>query len=124
MSKYLSSATLPAQKYWNSTGRGIPDVSALATNFQVLITNFLGPLSGTSAATPTWAGTLSVINGLRNQAGLKPLGFANPALYKLASVGTDIVAGNNKVTSCPAGFPAVAGWDAITGACCAKLCQL
>ena len=146
VSKYLSTATLPSSQYFNSTGRGIPDVSALATNFQVgnvfvstfdnavphctrthgvvgtgapqvIISQYLGPLSGTSAATPTWAGTLAVMNGLRSQAGKAPLGFANPALYGISGgVGTDIVAGNNKVSSCPAGFPAIAGWDAITGA--------
>lgn len=101
---------------------------------QVLISDYLGPLSGTSAATPTWAGTLSLMNGLRAQAGKKPIGFANPLLYSLGSgVGTDITAGDNKQAFCSAGalcprrayivrscfggtgFLAATGWDAITG---------
>ena len=32
---YLGKPNLPAQQYWNKSGRAIPDVSALATNFQV-----------------------------------------------------------------------------------------
>ena len=37
------------------------------------------------------------------------------ARYKLGRVGQDITSGNNKVSACPAGFPAVEGYDAITG---------
>jgi hypothetical protein len=51
--------------YYNTTGRGFPDVSALSTNFQVVIQGAWGPISGTSAATPTFAAVIALINDLR-----------------------------------------------------------
>lgn len=114
---YKSSASLPDQQYWNASGRGIPDVAALATNYQVIIQNSNGPISGTSAATPTFAALVAAANSERMKAGKSVLGFINPTLYKAgaAGIGYDVVAGNNKDPSCPAGFPATKGWDAITG---------
>ena len=75
-----------------------------------------GTLSGTSAATPTFAGMVARINDDLVKAGKPTVGFINPALYKAGgSVGTDIVDGNNKKRGCKAGFPATAGFDAVTG---------
>jgi tripeptidyl-peptidase-1 len=116
VAKYLANATgLPAAKYYNATGRGIPDVAALSTNFAVLSQNFWGRLTGTSAATPTFAAIISRIAADRMGKGLSKLGFLNPALYKLGKVGYDVVSGANKNPSCPQGFPARAGWDAVSG---------
>lgn len=39
---YLSAKGLPEASRWNSSGRAVPDVSAVSTNFQVLIQNFTG----------------------------------------------------------------------------------
>eukprot|EP00494_Astrolonche_serrata_P018187 UN18379 len=58
---------------------------------------------------------VSVINDGLISAGKPPVGFINQVLYKVGTLGLDIVDGNNKVGGCPAGFPAVKGWDAITG---------
>ncbi len=41
---------------------------------------------GTSAAAPEWAGVLSLINDLRLNAGLPPLGFVNVRLYQVRVV--------------------------------------
>lgn len=112
---YLNQPNLPSTSVFNTTGRGIPDVSALSTNYQIVISGAWGPLSGTSAATPTFAAMISLINGARKADGKPPLGFLSPALYASGAAFTDITQGNNKSPPCPTGFPATAGWDAITG---------
>jgi len=91
-------------------------VSALSTNFQICSSGAYGPLSGTSAATPTFAGMVSVINDALLSEGKPPVGFINPVLYKSTKhIGFDVTDGNNKQLGCPAGFPAVKGWDALSG---------
>lgn len=115
VSGYMKQSGLPDQQYWNSSGRAIPDVAALATNYQVIVRGSTSSESGTSASAPVFAGLIALVNSARLAAGKKSLGFLNPALYQLPSVGADIVAGNNKVAGCPAGFPALSGWDAVTG---------
>ena len=81
----------------------MPDVAALATNFQVCSGGAYGPLSGTSAATPTFAGIVSTINDARLAKGLSTVGFINPTLYAGASaspIGFDVTVGNNKAKGC------------------------
>ena len=94
-----------------------PDVSALGTCYTVFSGGAaVGTLSGTSAATPTFAGMVSRINDALVAAGKPTVGFINPTLYAAGgSVGTDITSGNNKKKACKAGFPAVVGFDAVTG---------
>jgi len=120
---YLQSANLPDSKLYAAHGCAKPDIAALSTNFQVYSGS--GPagtlISGTSAASPVFAGMVAVINDLRVASGKPPVGFINPALYSAAEgsasdfLGFDVVLGNNKHSGCKAGFPAVAGWDAVTG---------
>lgn len=107
VTSYLSNNNLPSTKYYNANGRGIPDVSAVATNFEIVIQGIWGPISGTSAATPLFAGVVSLLNDARYQINKSRLGFVNPLLYQWKSIGTDITSGNNKATGCPEGFPAV-----------------
>lgn len=114
---YLSNSTnvtFPSQQFWNRTGRGVPDVSALGTNFETYSYGW-GTETGTSAATPTFAAIITRINAER-VANRKPtLGFINPRLYELGSVGFDVVEGDNRNPSCPAGFQATKGWDPVSG---------
>ena len=124
---YLSSgATLPKSHFFNATGRAFPDVSALGTNFMVFSPKSGGasqwwPVSGTSCASPTFAGVITRVNAARMSAGKPALGFLNPAIYKLGKVGKDVTAGINVDPDCLfgiikiPGFPAVAGWDAVSG---------
>jgi len=113
---YLKSGVdLPKASCWNSTGRAIPDVSALSTNYQTLSQNFTGSATGTSAAAPVFAALVALVNQRRAEAGKAPLGFLNPALYTLQGVGRDVVDGENKSWPCSHGFKAAPGWDAITG---------
>ena len=74
-----------------------------------------GTLSGTSAATPSWAGIASLLNDALYARGEKGIGYLNPTLYKMAGVGVDITAGDNKVFPCDGGFAAVAGFDLVSG---------
>lgn len=122
VTKYLGGSGLPDQQYWNKTGRGIPDVAALSTNFQIYIQQSLGPLSGTSAATPTFGTLVACANAERSKAGKSPLGFINPVLYKAGSagIGTDVVSGNNKDPSCPAGKCARTSAVCLLHVCCVR----
>jgi len=115
-SYFSANKDLPPSRYYNKSGRAIPDVSAIATNFRVTIANYsTGTLSGTSAATPSWAGIASLLNDALYARGEKGIGYLNPTLYKMAGVGVDITAGDNKVFPCDGGFAAVAGFDLVSG---------
>lgn len=114
---------LPAevQKQLNNR-RGVPDVSGDADPYTGLAFYENGGWSiagGTSASAPLWAGIIAVADQMAG----KPLGFINPALYKLASNQDtysqdfrDIIVGNNtNVAAGVQGYPAVPGWDPVTG---------
>ena len=103
--------------------RGLPDVAANADPLSALAIYVDGQwqqVGGTSAATPTWAGIIAVANQMAG----RPLGFINPALYKIATSNKgasdfrDITSGNNSFNEgnvTVRGYTARAGWDAITG---------
>eukprot|EP00945_MAST-04E_sp_MAST-4E-sp1_P005167 g5167.t1 len=115
---YLNSSkvTLPNAKYYSADGRATPDISAVATNFLICSggCDGAGTLTGTSAATPTVAGMVSVINDKLAEQGKPPVGFINPLIYG-HNVGFDVLTGNNKASGCPTGFQATEGWDPVTG---------
>jgi tripeptidyl-peptidase-1 len=106
-------------KYFNSSGRAYPDISAQATNFVIVASGSTQAVSGTSCSAPTTAGIFQLLNSARIASGKKGLGFLNPWLYNTASTGfTDIK--NGKIGGCSgvisgAGFSAVTGWDPATG---------
>ncbi|XP_029457760.1 tripeptidyl-peptidase 1 [Rhinatrema bivittatum] len=123
---YLMTASkLPPESYYNSSGRAYPDIAALSDNYWVVTNRIPIPwVSGTSASTPVFGGILSLINDKRLQKGLPPLGFLNPALYKLHSSGNssalfDVTTGchlsclDEKVQG--QGFCAAPLWDPVTG---------
>jgi len=114
---YLQQPNLPT-KYFNGTGRGLPDLSAPADEVMIVIHGSISPIGGTSCASPMVAGLFSMINGARLQAGKSSVGFINPAIYQLSSENAaafhDITEGSNPDGCCP-GFPATKGWDAVTG---------
>ena len=112
-------ANLPPASYYNATGRGFPDVSAVGTNFLVVVGGIGGPpmpVSGTSAATPIFSAMLAMINNELIAAGKRPIGFANPALYAApSSIWHPITQGNNACYPCNVGFTAAAPWAPISG---------
>jgi len=100
---------------FNSTGRAYPDVSAQSMNFSIVSGGRNGLVSGTSAAAPTFAAVISLLNDARVASNLSSLGFLNPFLYSKGVEGlTDILAGNNPGCGTE-GFNASTGWDPVTG---------
>ena len=116
---------------YNPQGRGFPDIAAQAVRYSV--TNVRGTLQlvgGTSAAAPTIAGLVSLLNSARLKAGMPALGFLNPWIYApdLHGAFTDITTGGSKgcngrdlFSGLPtpvvpgAGWNATEGWDPVTG---------
>eukprot|EP00058_Branchiostoma_floridae_P021589 XP_002607079.1 hypothetical protein BRAFLDRAFT_118677 [Branchiostoma floridae] len=104
-----------------ASGRAYPDVAALSDNYWVVMDLIPTPfISGTSAATPVFAGILSLINDLRFQQGKPALGFFNPLLYKSGwEYLYDVTVGCNlgcldDLTNLQ-GFCPTEGWDPVTG---------
>jgi len=113
---YLSSSAdlPPPSRGYNTSGRAYPDISAQATDF--CVTPFGCGVAGTSCATPTAAGVFGLLNDLRMQAGKSTLGFLNPLIYSNAAAFNDITSGSNGGCGLfGGGWPATAGWDAVTG---------
>jgi subtilase family serine protease len=103
--------------------RGVPDVAADADPLTGLAFYEAGQWTlagGTSASAPLWAGLIAIADQMAGH----PLGFINPALYKLAQSPNyaqdfhDIAVGNNSVDAGGVkviGYSAGPGWDAVTG---------
>jgi kumamolisin len=97
--------------------RNGPDVAANA-NFTFYVcadqtTCTANEYGGTSFAAPMWAGYLALVNQQALANSGKTLGFINPLIYPLgvnsqSAYFHDITSGSN-------GFPAVAGYDLVTG---------
>ncbi len=113
---YLNSGEAPSKSHFNVSGRAYPDVSAFATNFEIVDYGSIEEVGGTSCAAPTVAGIISILNDVRLNKGQKTLGFLNPLLYTtLKGKGFfDIVNGNNGNDVC-SGFKAIKGWDPASG---------
>ncbi len=110
-----------------STTRGVPDVSADAsdrTGVAVVFRSGTGDTvqshGGTSASAPIWAALIA----LADQYAGHHLGFVNPAIYQIAhsphyhQAFHDITTGNNTVRFPPTtitGYQAAPGWDPVTG---------
>jgi tripeptidyl-peptidase-1 len=118
VNKYIQSkgggaADFPAAKYFNASGRGYPDISALAgvqNPYCVVADGATTGVGGTSAACPVAAGIFAKVNSARIKSGGKPLGFLNPFIYQNTHCFQDVMHGNNKGAG-RAGFPAVQGWE-------------
>ena len=124
-----SVTTLLGDKITPITGRTTPDVSFNSAVYGGVLAylGFLGRwgvFGGTSASSPAWAAIIAILN----QANHGPVGFINPAIYKLgeSSQGKfgffspfhDITTGNNADCSglCGEdGYVATTGYDLTTG---------
>jgi len=115
---YLAKAGLPDAAKFNASGRGFPDISAAAVQFPVYISaHAFSTVAGTSCASPTAAGIFGLLNDKRLASGKASLGFLNPLLYAApAGALTDVTSGSQRGCGfSEPGFPALEGWDAVTG---------
>ncbi|KAH9027944.1 subtilisin-like protein [Lactarius pseudohatsudake] len=100
---------------YNPGGRGFPDISSQAIEFVYVLGGKLEFVTGTSGSVPTVAGIISLLNDYLISKGSTPLGFLNPWLYGTGLPGlNDIISGSNPGCNTD-GFPAVTGWDPVTG---------
>jgi kumamolisin len=98
--------------------RQVPDVAAAAdpeSGFLVYFEGRPGVIGGTSAATPFWAGAMTLVRQLAARQGVGRLGFVAPMLYELARTPApapafhDVTRGGNRY------YDAAPGWDYSTG---------
>merc|ERR1719242_583084 len=101
----------------------VPDISAQAVDYVVVVENEYYVVSGTSASCPLIAGMISMINAGRADNGEEALGFLNPTLYALFDERSndeyfnDVTSGYNEgcTVDDDIGWYAASGWDPITG---------
>ena len=115
-----SSLPFPPRGAFNPSGRGFADVAALGANILVFANDGPALLSGTSASTPLVAALFTLLNGQLLNQGLPPVGFSNPALYKLPRKAfTETLLSSN--TGCQysrvpmQGFNSTTGWNPLSG---------
>jgi kumamolisin len=111
---WQASAGVPPRGSGSASGRGVPDVAAVAdpqTGYQVIVDGKSLVIGGTSAVAPLWAGLVCRLAQLVG----RPLGLAQTALYAGASP-DGVPTGFRDITSGSNGaYSAKAGWDACTG---------
>jgi len=111
--------------YFNSSGRGYPDIAAVGETMIMIVDDGQSQaVGGTSASSPIVAGVFTLLNDYVLSKSGKPLGPMNQLLYQMAvkqpTAFTDITSGNNACTeqgcshNCK-GFTAAVGWDPVTG---------
>lgn len=99
---------------FNSNGRAYPDAATSADFYAMVVDGTFQLVGGTSAASPTFAGIVALLNDARMAAGKSPLGFLNPLLYKASKALNDITIGSNPGCG-TSGFNCTVGWDPVTG---------
>lgn len=112
----------PRVGLFNSTGRAVPDISAIGSGFQIIMGGEMSEVLGTSASAPVVAAMVALINDARMRAGKQSLGWLNPLLYsaKVRAVLRDVMVGESYGCLFPDGstqdgWPAVQGYDCVTG---------
>lgn len=106
---------MPVNLNGGTTGRGVPDVAAVAdpyTGYAVFVGGSWTEVGGTSAVAPLYAGLMARINSLAG----KRFGLINTLIYGSTTTSgfNDITAGNNSADGIN-GYSAGVGWDAVTG---------
>ncbi len=115
------SGVINKQNEGSTVYRNAPDVSANA-NFTFYVCADQTGLSGctandyggTSFAAPMWAAYLALANEQLASNGQPPLGFINPAIYNIG-VSSGYDTDFHDITSGSNGYPAVTGYDLVTG---------
>jgi kumamolisin len=116
---YQSSVEVPKRNVTGTSGRGLPDIAGNASvnsGYPLFLAGqSSGPIGGTSAVAPLYAGLVAVMNGNLGSS----VGFINPTLYGMAASAFNDVFGppgpaNNSYNG-TTGYPASKGWNACTG---------
>merc|ERR1719215_2604248 len=96
VASYFEQSDIPSssERGYNTSGRGFPDIAAQATNF--CVTPFGCGVAGTSCATPAAGGIFALLNDLRIQNNMSPLGFLNPLIYANPDVFFDVTTGSDR----------------------------
>lgn len=100
---------------YNKTGRGYPDVAAQGNHDAIAWNGILRTVGGTSASSPNFAAVIALVNDALLSKGKPVLGFLNPWIYGGAYKALTDVVGGSSIGCNGTGFPAQAGWDAVTG---------
>jgi len=122
LKKSDAAGVTPPDAAFTRTGRGYPDVSAMAGQqnpYCVAATLALKPsltgVAGTSAACPVVSGLFARLNSARAEKGMPNMGFLNPWIYQNPQAWNDVTQGSVTGASSVKGFSALDGWDAATG---------
>lgn len=127
---------LPAGSTAIGSMRGVPDVGYQASSRTGVLVYITDPgysgikcgsttcsqgwyvVGGTSSGSPQWAAIVAIADQLNGG----PLGYLNPALYKIgadparyAADFYDVTTGQNQTDPTIPGYPATTGWDPVTG---------
>ena len=119
-SYFSSGVDLPPSSDYNATGRGYPDVAALAgqaNGYCVAARGNYLKVGGASAACPVFAGHIAILNDKLLAAGQQPMGFLNVWIHTVAGPAgafNDVTTGTNNA-GFGDGFTAAKGWDPATG---------
>lgn len=118
--KSLVSANDTKIGLFNSSGRAVPDISAIGSGFQIEYGGGGSVVLGTSASTPVVAAMIALINDARLRAGKPSLGWLNPLLYsaEVRKVLSDITLGEGQGCSFGGAGGPEEGWDAVVGYDC------
>ena len=115
---YQRNAAVPKNIVSGKAGRGVPDVAANASEnsgYIQYIQGQRGPVGGTSAVAPLYAGLIARINANLGRCA----GFINPQIYAAAGSAFRDIAGPagpaNNSYGRVVGYPVSVGWDACTG---------
>jgi len=109
----------PASGLYNTTGRGYPDVAAIAMNVAIILGGDEESVGGTSCAAPAVSAVISLLNDVRIAKGKPVLGYLNPLLYSAAAANKYISISSgpaNSAGGCQGFQPDVnGGWSPIVG---------
>lgn len=114
---------------YSMTYRNVPDVAlnadAYNLGYLICVGGTWEVAGGTSAAAPTWAGFVALLNQRRLQLQSQNIGFLNNAIYRVASSSRyandfhDVTSGNIGTAatySATAGYDLATGWGSFNGA--------
>ncbi|KAF9380278.1 hypothetical protein CPC16_010383 [Podila verticillata] len=113
VNSYLKQLGNTQDGLFNRSSRDFPDISAQGENIAIVLSGNITSIAGTAASTPLVASIVALLND-RLLAKMGLLGFLNPLIYTRPNIWNDVTTGTNPSCS-TTGFPAMVGWDPVTG---------